>query len=217
MKDPDLLEATGSEPLTYDEEVKMQQSWMNDDTKCTFIVHSIDACQGNFEQPETDIKSESNFKFVVEDNLDAMIGDVNLFFSELEDSSISDSDGVESQTKAHSERRMQAEIDIMIAEKEFRGKGFGRAATTAMLLYGKRKLGIDRFFCKINEDNNDSIRLFKAIGFEVCSYAACFKQVELESRMSLSEMEKRFKKHGGHYFSIPCSIWKNCETGNRCT
>eukprot|EP01083_Nonionella_stella_P246243 855166_1 len=38
MKSPFLLEATGSEPLSLEEEIKMQLSWRDDDDKCTFIV-----------------------------------------------------------------------------------------------------------------------------------------------------------------------------------
>lgn len=38
MKDPFLLSATGSEPLTLAEEYEMQQQWLNDDKKLTFIV-----------------------------------------------------------------------------------------------------------------------------------------------------------------------------------
>ena len=72
-----------------------------------------------------------------------------------------------------------------------------------MLLYGTTKLGIVRFFCKINEDNTDSIRMFKAIGFEECNYAACFKQVELELQKPLHEMVEIFERYGD-FSIIPC-------------
>jgi len=218
MRDPDLLEATGSEPLTYDEEVEMQQSWLNDKTKCTFIVHAIEACQHTIKKFETasEMESSSENNFLVEDNLDAMIGDVNLFLSEMEDSYESDRNEnseirevkteVTAQGMGSSKKMVEAEVDIMIARREFRGKGLGRAATCAMLLYGATKLGIHRFFCKINEDNTDSIRLFKAIGFVECDYAACFKQVELELWKTLPEMEGIFKELGGSYSITPCSV-----------
>jgi len=38
MRDPALLEATASEPLSLEEEYEMQSSWKDDDRKCTFIV-----------------------------------------------------------------------------------------------------------------------------------------------------------------------------------
>ncbi|GIY15526.1 n-acetyltransferase 9-like protein [Caerostris extrusa] len=38
MQSPELLELTASEPLTLEQEYQMQQSWYEDDDKCTFIV-----------------------------------------------------------------------------------------------------------------------------------------------------------------------------------
>mmetsp|Transcript_9993 Transcript_9993/g.20921 ORF Transcript_9993/g.20921 Transcript_9993/m.20921 type:complete len:251 (+) Transcript_9993:236-988(+) len=218
MKEPALLEATGSEPLSYDEEVEMQHSWLDDETKCTFIVHSAEACNYSLNEldklGETESSSENAFR--VEDNLDAMIGDVNLFLSEMDDEDESDHNETteinESETAdaapgtGRLEENLQAEIDIMIANKECQGKGLGRAATCTMLLYGVRKLGIHRFFCKINEDNVNSIRLFKNIGFEQCNYAACFKQVELELKKTLPEIEQICKGQGVFYSTVPCSI-----------
>ena len=223
MKDPALLEATGSEPLSYDEEVKMQQSWRDDETKCTFIVHATENCRYSLEKFEaTTTETEANNDkdndntFRVEDNLTAMIGDVNLFLSEMDDEDDTNenenseireiSTDVGAQRGESSEPMLQAEVDIMIANKEYQGKGLGRAATCAMLLYGATKLGIHRFFCKINDDNESSIRLFKSIGFEQCGYAACFKQVELELRKPMPEMEKIFNKHGGSYSIFSCTI-----------
>ncbi|WAQ96053.1 NAT9-like protein [Mya arenaria] len=38
MKSEELQQLTASEPLTLEEEYSMQESWRNDDNKCTFIV-----------------------------------------------------------------------------------------------------------------------------------------------------------------------------------
>jgi RimJ/RimL family protein N-acetyltransferase len=67
MKDTELLELTASEPLTLDEEYQMQQSWTDDDKKCTFIVQS----------PLFD----KNRQF----GLGGMVGDVNLYFNDHDD------------------------------------------------------------------------------------------------------------------------------------
>lgn len=50
--------------------------------------------------------------------VDAMVGDVNIFFTDPSDHSL-------------------AEIEIMIAETHFRGKGYGYEACLLMMLYGK--------------------------------------------------------------------------------
>lgn len=42
MQDPTLLDATASNPLTMDEEIIMQGTWKDDDTKCTFIILARD-------------------------------------------------------------------------------------------------------------------------------------------------------------------------------
>jgi len=204
MKDPDLLEATGSEPLSLEEEVEMQQSWRDDDRKCTFIVHS-NKCH----PMDNSISDDTSQVFRVEEHLDDMIGDVNLFLSELEcdnDEWGDDLRGTEASQDQLQQPLLQAEIDIMIAEKHLRGQGLGRAATCAMALYGVSKLGIRRLFCKINEDNKASIHLFKSIGFCQCDYAACFKQVELELVRPIEEMKEIFQVHGGSFKTIPCPL-----------
>ena len=40
MQSKDILEATASEPLSIEQEYKMQESWRDDDDKLTFIVLS---------------------------------------------------------------------------------------------------------------------------------------------------------------------------------
>ena len=42
MQDAELLEATSSEPLSYEEEIRMQQEWRDDEKKCTFIILARD-------------------------------------------------------------------------------------------------------------------------------------------------------------------------------
>lgn len=64
MKSTHLQELTGSEPLSLDEEYRMQESWRIDPNKCTFIVLDKERFSEN------------------KDELKSMIGDTNLFLDE---------------------------------------------------------------------------------------------------------------------------------------
>jgi RimJ/RimL family protein N-acetyltransferase len=79
-----------------------------------------------------------------EENTDdaELIGDVNLFFNDYDDPK-------------------SAEIDIMIAGRDSRGQGFGREAVLLMFHYALTRLDVSRFFCKINETNEASLKLFR--------------------------------------------------------
>ena len=129
-----------------------------------------------------------------------MVGDVNLFLSEEddgEDEELGDNNQLlngsttrlgqdmsrhrTSTNNTKRPRHIQAELDIMVAEKSARSQGVGSEACCLMMLYGATHLSIRRFFCKINESNEASLCLFRhKLGFQQCDYAACFRQVELE-------------------------------------
>mmetsp|Transcript_8353 Transcript_8353/g.18938 ORF Transcript_8353/g.18938 Transcript_8353/m.18938 type:complete len:290 (+) Transcript_8353:129-998(+) len=207
MKSSELLEATGSEPLSLAEEYEMQQSWKLDESKCTFIVLDKDKChfQSTNKENETSYADDDGF---VERNHDSMVGDVNLFLSEIDDEEDEDPNDAPSQDKPDS-NRIQGEVDIMIAEDGARGKGIGKVrrlfaaddidfawhptwplkqtsfstqeATALMIQYGTTRLKIERFFVKINQDNTASRGMFqRSLKFVECNYAECFQQYEYE-------------------------------------
>jgi RimJ/RimL family protein N-acetyltransferase len=179
MKQPFLLEMTGSEPLSLKEEVEMQESWRDDDRKCTFIVLAKEKCV--FLEGYT---SHGDAGFC-QRNVNAMVGDVNLFFSEEQE----DDQDAESAEAANKPQQLQAELDIMIAEEAYRGKGLGKEATCLIMLYGTKAKHIRRFFCKIKETNHASLALFRnKLGFQQCAYAACFREHELQSWQDSSQL-----------------------------
>lgn len=51
MDNEEIRQLTASLPLTLDEEYCMQQTWLNDQDKCTFIILSKDI----FEQTDDEI------------------------------------------------------------------------------------------------------------------------------------------------------------------
>ncbi|XP_022070443.1 N-acetyltransferase 9 [Acanthochromis polyacanthus] len=90
-----------------------------------------------------------------------MVGDVNIFLTDPTDS-------------------LLAELEVMIAEPSYRGKGIGKEVTQMMMSYGMSKLGIGKFQAKIGLDNQVSIAMFKKLLFQEVSVCKVFKEVTLE-------------------------------------
>ena len=196
MQDPALLEATGSEPMTLEEELENQISWRDDNVKCTFLVLARGRClnvNGRRMTSASPVASDgipADSGFVVR-NVNAMVGDVNLFISDEDDEEEIDPFAppptISCGTKQQ-QQQQQAEVDIMIAEAAYRGKGLGREATILMMLYGAKHLGLRRFFCKINQENHASRSLFQnKLGLVEKEYVAVFKQYELELKKDTNE------------------------------
>jgi len=144
---------------------------------------------------------------LIENTLNAMIGDINLFLSEEEVDDDSNNEELsynniqhqEDQTKQSNELLTQAELDIMIAETSHRHKNLGVELVLTMMHYGALHLGIKRYFVKIDEKNQSSLRLFKEkLGYVEYAYVECFSQYELElkcetSRQMIELIERRWK------------------------
>ncbi|PNI32498.1 NAT9 isoform 18, partial [Pan troglodytes] len=152
MKSEELQRLTASEPLTLEQEYAMQRSWQEDADKCTFIVLDAEKWQA---QPGATEES-------------CMVGDVNLFLTDLEDPTL-------------------GEIEVMIAEPSCRGKGLGTEAVLAMLSYGVTTLGLTKFEAKIGQGNEPSIRMFQKLHFEQVATSSVFQEVTL--RLTVSESE----------------------------
>ncbi|KAJ2154023.1 N-acetyltransferase 9, partial [Coemansia sp. RSA 637] len=147
MKSPFLQEMTGSEPLSLDEEYAMQQSWRNDNDKCTFIVLSKD--------PNTEVKNSD-----LQDT-NRMIGDVNFYLN-------------------NTDNPHEAELEVMIAEQQYAGKGVATEVLHLMMQYAVNDIGVDDFVVRIKDTNNASIHIFEnKLGFKETERAPVFKEVTL--------------------------------------
>ncbi|EEB13304.1 conserved hypothetical protein [Pediculus humanus corporis] len=104
------------------------------------------------------------------DEIKAMIGDTNIFLSNDNDDVI-------------------GEIEIMIAEKSFRGKGLGKEALLLMLRYGIQNLGIKRYDAKIGMNNDISVSMFLKSGFTKVCENKIFKEFTLSKPVTQSWIE----------------------------
>jgi len=154
MKSPFLQEMTASEPLTIQEEYDMQQSWHLDDNKCTFIILAT--------PPPGEI-SEKLKDSTLSDWGAVMIGDVNLFFNDPDND------------------KTFAEIEIMIAEENYRRYGYGIEAINMMMAYAMTELDVKTFEAKISLKNQPSIDMFRSkLGFRERSVSTIFEEVTLD-------------------------------------
>jgi RimJ/RimL family protein N-acetyltransferase len=125
MQSEELLDLTGSERLSLEEEVENQESWRRDQSKFTYILMDLE-------------------RYSPQSLSESMIGDINLFL--LDEGQV-------------------GEISVMIAEREYRGKGLAGECVARMMELARERLGIRVFVVKIQSGNQASIRLFEKLGF----------------------------------------------------
>jgi len=155
MQDDKLLESTCSEKLSLEEEYEMQESWRDDEKKCTFIILDGDRyreCMGKG-------MDEEQWNGALEQS---MIGDVNVFFNDPDD----DPSAVE--------------IEVMVAEMSSRKRGIGQEALILMMRYCINKLSVKRFRAQILENNVASIALFRKLNYKETKKIPVFHEVVYE-------------------------------------
>ena len=170
-----ILELTASEPLTLDEEYEMQKTWYNDPSKLTFIIL---AKHLNDDDNDINNNNDNNNNNNNKDNnaeINHMVGDVNLFLHDTDD-------------------KYNAEIEIMIADSNYRNKGFATESLNLIMFYGFNNLGIRRFFAKISETNTESIRLFEKLGYLRINYSEVWKEIEYEFLTNFNDDDDDEKK-----------------------
>ncbi|KAJ2726523.1 hypothetical protein GGI07_000465 [Coemansia sp. Benny D115] len=142
---------TGSEPLSIEEEYEMQQTWRNDEDKCTFIILSKDS-----QTPAADCDVYDNSK---------MIGDVNFYLN--------------NHYNPH-----EAELEVMIAEQEFSGKGIATEVLKLMIHYAI-SIGVTDLVVRIKDTNATSIHIFEStFGFIETERSKVFQEVTLSRPVS---------------------------------
>lgn len=111
---------------------------------------------------------------------------MNLFLSDAEDEAPEAGGGTPEIEKTASAApvRKQGELEIMIAEKDARRKGYGSQALKLIICYAMQKLrlGPENFLVRIGMDNESSIHMFERLGFEVVKTVEVFREVEMRIR-----------------------------------
>lgn len=196
LTDQEIQIATASEPLTIDEEYQMQRSWRTDADKLTFIT-----CLPPSQKPTGYIISQQY------DSAGSMRGDVNLFLTREEDGN-----GV------------IGELELMIAKREYQGKGLGRATLLSFIHYvlshqseiiaqfndtstdrsippSQQPSTFLRLSAKVGQDNTRSFGLFTSVGFKkISEKPSYFGEWELwlegAKKEHLEAMLQHFGVHG---------------------
>jgi hypothetical protein len=172
----------------------MQESWRRDADKLTFII-----CSPSLPGIKSDGMSQAS-KQLSETitSCGRMIGDVNLFLR-LEDEEPTQ-DGPMPELSQDPKQQLVGELELMIAEKDQRRQGYGRAALLCFMKYilEHESSVVDEFFSqttltsftatrkisyfsvKIGEGNAKSLTLFETLGFQkVTEKANVFGELEL--------------------------------------
>ena len=188
MSIKEIQELTSSEPLTLEEEYEMQLNWLNDEDKLTFLVLS------------KELYDNCNHLNAIDKEITSMVGDVNIFLS--------------TDDEKETDLKTVAELEIMIVDKQYRGKGFGIESIYLMMNYALQFLAsplVEKFIVRIDETNLASIKMFEKIGFLKCNYSAVFKQVTLkldinENFYKTSDKETTFLDYTKFYKSFQLNI-----------
>jgi len=153
MQDPELLDLTGSEPLTLQEEYEMQQTWRDSEDKLTFIV--------------LDRSLPADPALGLEGREGAMVGDVNVFFSQA---------GL---VEGEEELGLYeaGEIEVMIASSSSRRRGLAKEALSLLQAYCIEHLETKHFVAKIKDHNAPSVALFERLGYRFMKHVEVFHEL----------------------------------------
>ena len=157
--------------------VQKYHTWMQD-PELLFLTGSEPlSLDEEYEMQRKWVKDEDKCTFIVLDRetmektsneVSAMIGDTNVYFPDPDDLTV-------------------GEIELMIAEKSFRSKGYGKEVLQLMMDFCVKVIGVRKFFAKIKQSNAASLHLFSKTGFKEVSQSEVFQEVTYEWNMDTGD------------------------------
>eukprot|EP00033_Pygsuia_biforma_P001945 GCRY01002167.1.p1 GENE.GCRY01002167.1~~GCRY01002167.1.p1 ORF type:complete len:189 (-),score=33.10 GCRY01002167.1:19-585(-) len=154
MQDKEILELTCSEPLSLEEVKDIQLEYESSENKHTFIILDKERWSSKGDCAES------------------MIGDINFFIEESDEE------------KSNVVLSHSAEINVMIAEKPFRNRGFASETLKLAMNEAAEKWDVSHFVAKISANNKPSIALFKKMGFSETQYSEVFDELTYEKDLT---------------------------------
>ena len=156
-----------------DKHVKKYHDWMQDSELLFLTASERLSLQEEYEMQRKWVLDQDKCTFIVCDNnlyhssesedseVSSMIGDTNIYFSDPTDLTV-------------------GEIEVMIAEKEYRGRGFAQETLLLMINFAKQVIGVKKLIAKIKDCNETSIRLFSKLNFTPVSHSDIFGEITYE-------------------------------------
>lgn len=147
--------------------VPRYNAWLQNEELQELIGTSVSTLVEDFEMQQRWFDEKDKCMFIVvekslyrggEGEPHAMCGDVNLFYT---DASI-------------------AEVNVMIAKTECRGRGLGKETVMLAMQYGLTHLNLTKFIAKIISSNTASLNMFYSLGYKKVGESEIFNETTLE-------------------------------------
>ncbi|KAI3440939.1 N-acetyltransferase domain-containing protein [Psidium guajava] len=159
MQDPALLEATGSEPLSLDQEFQMQRSWTLDPLKQTFIILDKEMVDGKHVRGDP--------------HVEAMIGDVNIYMNDLDDPQMAEIEIMIAEPKSRGKGLGKESVLMMMA---FAIKNFGIHTFRAKI--GESNRASLHLFQKLGFVESSHSEIFKEVTLELVVTKAKLEELQ---------------------------------------
>eukprot|EP01080_Neovahlkampfia_damariscottae_P010681 gene10681-3302_t len=148
------------------EHVEKYHIWMKDPFLQEMTCSEPLSIEEEYEMQQTWHLDDNKLTFILldkefsnkQETMEGMCGDINIFISE------------------NDENETIGEIEIMIAEEKSRKKGIAKESIKMMIKYANEELKINKFIAKIIDTNQNSIILFKKLGFKELKYVSVFNE-----------------------------------------